>query len=317
MTEFGLIDHIRTLCKTLPTAGFEGIGDDCAVLPIGHDEALVFTTDLLCEGVHFLRTATPPGELGGKSLAVNLSDVASMGARPVATLLSLALPADATGEWAQAFTEGYCAASERYGTALVGGDTTGSESGITISVTAIGRAPLAHLKRRSAARIGDHIFTTGRLGGSAVGLRDLLAGQLDTQAAVLHRNPVPQIEEGIWLGRRMEVHAMMDLSDGLGSDIRHIMEQSHVGAAIDLDRIPRADGADLQTALGGGEDYQLLFTAEAAQAEKLARDFERDFGRPLYDVGRITDVNSKVPAQPVWLQNGIPQSVDFMGFEHF
>lgn len=317
MTEFGLIDHIRTLCEALPTAGFEGIGDDCAVLPVGHGEALVFTTDLLCEGVHFLRTATSPGELGGKALAVNLSDVASMGARPVATLLSLALPADATGEWAQAFTEGYCAASARYATALVGGDTTGSQSGITISVTAIGRAPLASLKRRSGAYIGDRIFTTGPLGGSAVGLRDLLAGRLDTPAAAMHRNPVPQIDEGVWLGERAEVHAMMDLSDGLGSDIRHIMEQSRVGAEIDLECVPRACGADLQAALCGGEDYQLLFTAEATQAERLCRDFELRFGRPLYDVGRITAVQSNAPTQPVWMRNGIPQQMDFKGFEHF
>ena len=157
MTEFGFIEHIRTSFATLPDNGFEGIGDDCAVLPVGTDaegreEVLLFTADLLTEGVHFLRRATPARELGRKALAVNLSDIAAMGGRPVATLLSIALPRDAAGTWAEEFMAGYRELSERYATALVGGDTTRSESGITINVTAIGRAPAAHVKRRSAAR---------------------------------------------------------------------------------------------------------------------------------------------------------------------
>ncbi|WP_300798750.1 thiamine-phosphate kinase, partial [uncultured Alistipes sp.] len=150
MTEFGFIDRIRTLFAALPDNGFEGIGDDCAVLPIGRnadgeEEVLLFTADLLTEGVHFLRHATPARELGRKALAVNLSDIAAMGGRPVATLLSIALPRDAAGTWAEEFMEGYRELSERYATALVGGDTTRSESGITVNVTAIGRAPAAHV----------------------------------------------------------------------------------------------------------------------------------------------------------------------------
>ena len=164
MTEFGFIEQIRTRFASLPDNGFEGIGDDCAVLPLGGGESLVFTADLLTEGVHFLRAATTPRELGGKSLAVNLSDVAAMGARPVATLLSIALPADAAGAWAAEFMEGYRELSETFGTALIGGDTTRSESGITINVTAIGRTPSANLKRRSDARPGDVIFAAGELG---------------------------------------------------------------------------------------------------------------------------------------------------------
>ncbi len=195
MTEFGFIDHIKELFAALPDNGFEGIGDDCAVLPVGEGESLVFTTDMLAEGVHFLRPATSPRELGRKSLAVNLSDVASMGARPVGTLLSLSLPADTAGTWAEEFMLGYRELSEAFGVTLAGGDTT-----------------------RSAA--------------------------------------------GIWLGARPEIHAMMDLSDGLASDIRHIMERSGVGAAIDIGRIPLAQGADVETAACGGEDYKLLLTAD-------------------------------------------------------
>ena len=154
MTEFGLIDTIRDMFAAIPRNGFDGIGDDCTVFPLGSGESLVFTADLLTEGVHFLRTATSPRELGRKSLAVNLSDVAAMGARPVATLLSIALPADAADAWAAEFMLGYRELSEEFGVTLAGGDTTRSLSGLTINVTAIGRAADAHLKRRSDARPG-------------------------------------------------------------------------------------------------------------------------------------------------------------------
>lgn len=312
MTEFGFIETIRALCADLPPNGFEGIGDDCAVLPLGDSENLVFTADLLTEGVHFLREATTPEELGGKALAVNLSDVAAMGARPVATLLSLALPADATDAWAARFMEGYHTLSARYGVALVGGDTTRSRTGITINVTAIGRATDAQLKRRSAARPGDVVLAAGPLGASGTGLHDILAGNPDTAAARIHRNPQPQVEEGRWLGRRPEVHAMMDLSDGLASDIRHIMERSGVGAAIDLERIPVAAGSDLRTAACGGEDYKLLLTAAAEATERLTADYQARFGTPLYPIGRI-----EAGDELRWLRDGREQQLDWQGFTHY
>ena len=210
---FGFIEQLAARFVALPANGFEGIGDDCAVLPVGNGEALLFTTDLLTEGVHFLRAATSARELGGKSLAVNLSDVAAMGGRPVATLLSLSLPADTTDAWATEFMEGYREMSERFGVTLAGGDTTRSTAGIVINVTAIGRADATHIKRRSDARAGDTIFVTGELGASGAGLNDILAGRYDTPAAAIHRNPQPHVAEGLWLGARPEVHAMMDLSD--------------------------------------------------------------------------------------------------------
>ena len=309
MTEFGFIDRIKDLFATLPDNGFEGIGDDCAVLPVGGGESLVFTTDMLAEGVHFLRTATSARELGRKSLAVNLSDVASMGARPIATLLSLSLPDDATGAWAEEFMQGYRELSQEFGVTLAGGDTTRSAAGITINVTAIGRAADTHIKRRSGARPGDVIFTAGALGASGAGLRDILAGRYDTPAAAIHRNPRPQVAEGLWLGRRHEVHAMMDISDGLASDIRHIMERSGVGAAIDTERIPAAADADIRTAACAGEDYVLLLTAECADAERLAADFLARFGAPLHPVGRITDGR-----ELEWFENGTLRPLDWHGF---
>lgn len=312
MTEFGFIEQIRAIFADLPDHGFEGIGDDCAVLPLAGDDSLVFTADLLTEGVHFLRAATSARELGRKSLAVNLSDVAAMGAQPVATLLSLALPADAAEEWAGDFIRGYRELSARYGVALVGGDTSRSLEGITINVTAIGRAPSSRLKRRSDARPGDAIFVAGELGASAAGLRDLLEGRADTPLAALHRNPEPQVAEGIWFGGRPEVHALMDLSDGLASDLRHILRRSGVGAEVEVERIPVAAGADVRTAACGGEDYKLLLTAAPEAAERLAAAFEARFGTPLHPIGRITPTR-----ELVWLRHGNPEPVDWHGFTHY
>lgn len=312
-TEFGLIGRLADWCRTLPANGFEGIGDDCAVLPVGGDEALVFTADLLIEDVHFLRRAASPEELARKALHVNLSDVAAMGAHPVATLLSLALPADTVrSDWAERFARGYAEASAEAGVNLIGGDTTASPSGVSINVTAIGRAPFACLKRRDAARPGDVVLAAGELGASAAGLRDLLAGRYDTPLACLHKRPEAQVAEGEWLGRRGEVHAMMDLSDGLASDLGHILALSGVGAAIDTERIPVAAGADLRTAACGGEDYKLLLTAAAAEADRLSAAFRDRFGAPLYPIGRI-----EAEGGLRWLRDGAPVALDWQGFSHY
>ena len=310
MTEFGLIDKIAAMCSRLPDNGWEGIGDDCAVMPLG-DKSLVVTTDMLAEGVHFLRHAASAREIGRKSLAVNLSDIAAMGARPVATVLSLSIPADAEGAWVEEFMEGYTGLSAEYGVALVGGDTTGSKNGITVNVTAFGTAAAGNLKRRSAAIAGDVIAVSGRLGDSGAGLHDILAGRYDTAAARIHMNPAPQVAEGQWLGGRRAVHAMMDISDGVASDLRHIMTQSGVGAEVDLESVPT--DYDLQTAFCAGEDYKLLLTVAADEFAAVAAAFEAQFGQPLYNIGRITaDVGVLR-----WMRNGIVSNEDFQGFTHF
>lgn len=312
MTEFGFIEHVARLFADADRHGWEAIGDDCTVLPLG-DEAIALTTDLLVEGVHFLRDGISARELGRKSLAVNLSDVAAMGLKPQATLLSVALPADVGKEWAHGFAAGYRELSAEYDVALVGGDTTASKNGITISVTAIGRGPLAHVKRRSAARAGDAIFVGGELGASAAGLEDILEGRHDSPFAAAHRNPAPQVFEGAWLGCREEVHAMMDISDGTASDLLHILRASSCGAEITVEDIPAAKG-DVATAVCGGEDYKLLFTVEAAAADGLQRDFAERFGRPIHRIGRITE-----SATPVirWIDRGREIMPSWHGFEHF
>ena len=284
--EFDFIESIRNMFAKMPENGFEGIGDDCAVLPIG-DEALVFTSDMLNEGIHFLTEKSSAYQIGYKSLMVNISDVAAMGAKPVATLLSLALPKDRFGEWSLEFMKGYHDASKQFDVKLVGGDTTASNAGVCVSVTAIGRAPLANIKRRSAAKVGDVIMVTGQLGASAVGLRDILAGELNTSSAKIHLMPEAQVREGEWLGSQVAVHAMCDISDGIASDLEHILNESKVGAVVETRNLPYAKGATMDDALCGGEDYKLLITVDKEEADALSQRFEAEFGRPLYAIGRV------------------------------
>lgn len=307
--EFSFIGDIATMFGTLPHSGFEPIGDDCTVLAMG-DEALVMTTDMLVEDVHFLREASTPEEVGIKSLMVNISDVAAMGAKPIATLLSIALPESAQGEWAEAFMRGYHEASAKEGVALVGGDTTASKDRIAINVVAIGRAPMSNIKRRSAAKVGDIIAVTGKLGISSKGLVDIMFGDVNTVAAKAHRIAQARTSEGVWLGTRTEVHAMMDISDGIASDIKHIMELSGVGATIELTKVPT--DYDIRYATTGGEDYELLLTVDSNRFDTLAEELERATGTRLTAIGTITD-----DRELRWLENGASTNMELSGFTHF
>lgn len=312
MSEFGFIESVRRAFATIPDNGFEGIGDDCAVYPIDDSESLLFTTDMLGEGIHFLRHAASPYEIGAKSLMVNLSDIAAMGGKPVATLLSLGVTADAADEWAREFMRGYRDVSERFGVALIGGDTTTAEERISVNVTAIGRIRTRNIKRRSDAREGDIIMVGGRLGASAAGLQDIFAGNFATSDAIMHRNPQAQVAEGQWLGCQECVHAMMDISDGTASDLVHILQASKVGAEVETERIPT--DTTLENALCGGEDYKLLFTVAPEYADDLVERFRNEFGSEIYPIGRI--VPSSVP-EIVWLKSGSRIRPDWHGFTHF
>jgi thiamine-monophosphate kinase len=316
--EFDFIADIREMFARMPKRGFEGIGDDCAVLPIG-DEALVFTSDMLNEGVHFLTDKSTAYQIGYKSLMVNISDVAAMGAKPVATLLSLALPEEHFGEWSADFMKGYRAVSKRYGVQLVGGDTTKSESGVCVSVTAIGRAPLANIKRRSSAKVGDVIMVTGKLGASAAGLRDVLAGKLTTRNAKSHLMPEARVEEGVWLGEQSEVRAMMDISDGIASDLQHIIDLSKRGAVVAERNLPIAKGATIDDAFCGGEDYELLLTVDKRKADELAQRFEEKFGKPLYNIGRVVRPNYDCYYIGIEREDGeiLHSTAGWGGYHHF
>lgn len=289
-SEFGLIEKIKHRFAALNSASIEGIGDDCAILS---DGSLVVTADMLVEDVHFRRSMAA-FDLGVRSVEVNLSDVASMGATPVGILLSIALPDWADERWTDEFFDGI----HSCGVPLIGGDTTRSRAGLCINITAIGQAPASNIKRRSAAQIGDRILVAGTLGASATS---------NYTAAVR-----AQRDEGVWFGTREEVGAMMDLSDGLSGDLPHILHASGVGAVVELDDIPLDERATLEQALGGGEDYKLLLTARADRAAELQRDFAEHFGTPLYDIGAICDGSTLL-----YTRSGTAASINVTGFRHF
>ena len=290
--EFGLIERIR---ERFPAPdGIMGIGDDCAILPPQYSVDTLLSTDMLVEGTHFLRKDISPGDLGWKSAAVNLSDIAAMGGKPTGTLLSLALPANLDIEWVDDFLDGYAELSGRFDVPLLGGDTTASPDRICINVTVLGECPTRFARKRSDAKVDDLICVTGPLGDSAAGLKAILKGvqrDADVQALIdKHYRPMPRVKEGQELRLNLGVHAMMDISDGIGSDLQHILDASEVGADIDLKAIPlslalkrvcaRTGWDPLELALGGGEDYELLFTC-TRQAEAL-------ICVPHFVIGRIT-----------------------------
>lgn len=313
--EFGLIDFIKTHFSV--PEGVAGIGDDCAVMPSGDGE-LLFTTDLLMEGVHFLRNESSPEDVGWKAAAVNLSDIAAMGGVPVATFLSIALPKDAQGEWAERFISGYAELSRRFDVPLLGGDTTSSLRDVAINVGVLGRAPYGKSVRRSGAVAGHSIYVTGNLGSSAGGLQAILKGwEMTPEVSSLitsHMKPMPRLTEGQALLESGLVGAMMDVSDGIASDLRHILKASGVGASVDLDSLPMADelrsvclkyGQDAhELAASGGEDYELLFTAP--------REIENLLDFPVYRIGEIVPGDSLI-----WMWNGNAMDLDIKGFNHF
>ena len=313
--EFGLIDRIRKM-TSVPDPSWVGIGDDCAVIPLSPETGgapasdLLVSTDMLVEGTHFLMEDISPRQLGWKSAAVNISDIAAMGGKPIATFLALALPKTLPEQWMQEFMEGYNGISEKYGAALLGGDTTCSPDRICINVAVLGTCPRGKARLRSAARPGDLVCVTGTLGDSAAGLRLILGGQKGAAPRLMdrHYTPTPRVEEGLALSCLPGVHAMMDISDGVGSDLRHILDESGVGARIDTGKLPISKELQAlcsekgwdpkELALSGGEDYELLFTMDPQETPDI----------PYTVIGEIT-------ANPTVTWEG--GSRDYMGYKHF
>jgi thiamine-monophosphate kinase len=304
--EDDLVRHIREAAAADRDGVIVGIGDDCAVLEPTPGSHLIAKTDLLIEDVHFRWRYAEAADVGWKSLAVNLSDVASMGGRSRWAMVALACPAGTTDDAVDAFYGGLLALAHEHAVAVVGGDTSSSPRGWFINVSVLGEATRPLL--RSTARPGDIVAVTGTLGRSAAGLaileRDTAPDGIDPDSlasvTAAHLRPRPRVGEGRWLGLAPAVTAMMDLSDGLATDVRRLCVESRVGATIRLDALPiapstrqvaRALGRDpLAWATSGGEDYELLVVgAPAAFAETAAR-LEDATGTALTPVGRIDDV---------------------------
>lgn len=316
MNEFELIAR---LTKSLPAneTVVTGAGDDCAVLDLGVPEKLIlFKTDAVVEGIHFTRE-TPPEKVGRKALARCLSDIAAMAGTPVAALVTVALPADFEAEFVTRIYDGLAALAQKHGVAVVGGETTANPGRILISVSLLGTVERGRQILRSGAKAGDAIFVTGELGGS-------LAGK--------HLDFEPRIAEARWLAKHFQIHAMLDVSDGLAGDLRHLLKAGGVGAEILKPALPvsreaklRARGADGESgggslhkpaalaALTDGEDFELLFTVAGKDAVKLLDAWKKQFPRlKLSCIGRI------VAGEGILIRDKTgSHKLNVQGYEHF
>jgi thiamine-monophosphate kinase len=274
-----------------------GMGDDAALFRPKPAYETILTCDWFLEGTHFLRHRHPPDSVGWKCLARAVSDVAAMGGMPRCFLLSLALPASLTGSWLDAFLGGLRRASRKFQCALAGGDTTRRDE-ILISVTVIGEVKTGQAILRSGARAGDVIYVSGRLGEAELGLQILSRRKRPTNRnnplTRKHLYPEPRLELGRWLAEKNVATAMMDLSDGLSSDLLRLCAASGVGAFLDREQLPavrvpqsmhRSVSEALQLALHGGDDYELLFTAPPGKLPNLPWKFKK---LRIHPIGVIT-----------------------------
>lgn len=262
-------ERIRAIAKMAASGKFPqvavGIGDDAGVLRVPRGHEVVITTDFSLEGVHFCRDVHSAESAGHRCLARGLSDIAAMGAKPLAAFLSLALDDDAAGEWADGFFRGLLGLAREYGIPLAGGDLTRSGDRVLADIVLVGSVSKGKALLRSSARAGDLLYVTGTLGESAAELARAMkaAAKRRTARRGAHFFPQPRIAAGLALQRLGMRVACMDISDGLAIDLSRMCEASSVAAEIDVARLPIARGATLQQALTGGEDYELLFAAPA------------------------------------------------------
>lgn len=322
ISEHNIIELMKKKSKATPSNIVKGIGDDCAVIDVGEGLLQLISTDSLVQGIHFSTLFSSPGEIAQKSIAVNISDITAMGGIPKYILLSISIPKTIDLKWMSEFSEAFCSAANKSGVNVIGGDTTGSTDSIFINITVVGYSDNKTIKYRDAAKDGDHIFVTGNLGDSLAGLKSL---QMNLNYSVLkkiHQNPRAHAEEGVWLARQPNVHAMMDVSDGLYQDIQKICLASNVGYHIELEDLPVSK--DLmkfcreqnfkphELALAGGEDYCLLFTASSNSRKIIEESFQDEFGSPVFRVGEIVAKDSLGI-----LKNNKPFVLSNVGFDHF
>ena len=284
-----------------------GIGDDAAVLriPAGHE--LLVTTDFTIEDVHFRREWHSPQVVGWRCLTRGLSDIAAMGGEPLAVFLSLALPGDVPQQWVDGFLKGMMELASRHALPLAGGDTAESKVGIQADIVVVGSVPKGRAVLRSKARPGECIYVTGELGAPAMALDELRRGKLRAgkvlgAESARHFRPEPRLAVGRWLRERGIPSAMIDISDGLSTDLEHICEESHVGAELELAAIPRArcgmakaQTVDLEYALHGGDEYELLFTSRRKVSASVEGVRVTAIGRTTTSPGmRLRDEKGKI-----------------------
>jgi len=326
--EFEFIDKISSGCLMRPERVIKAIGDDAAAFKVASDKVMLVTTDLLIEQVHFIKEATTGFDLGYKALAVNLSDIAAMGGTAREAFVSIGIPAACAIDFIEDFYRGLKSLAAEFNVNILGGDTTGSKTDLIINIAVVGSVAPEEMLGRNHAQTGDLIFSTGFLGDSRAGLH-LLLNPSDTdpeswsQLKQAHLRPRPHLNQGRFLAAQPSVHAAIDVSDGLSSDLPHILRASAKGARLTAANIPVSKQLEhfcrhfhfdpIAYALAGGEDYTLVCTVAPDQAETIARAFEQQFGQPLFNIGTIT------PSGPLEILglNGEIQPVDKSGWDHF
>lgn len=304
----------------------KGIGDDAAVIhPRRSQEYWIVTTDMLLENVDFRREWMTPRQLGHKSLAVNLSDLAAMGVRPRFYTVSLALPSDLSENWIMSFYAGLTELGSSHKAILIGGDLSHSDSGILISIAAIGESLKQRVVYRSGGQAGDLLYVTGVLGKSAAGLRLLQDGcahsrsRFQREALNSHRGPEPRCNVGIWLAQSSLVSCMMDLSDGLSVDLPRLCAASGIGAEIYSSHLPifpesASWGCDpLDAALHGGEDFELLF----AVPRRKVHQFEKTYPSYFPNVTQIGELTRNVGAVRIGEPGKDSRPLPERGYDHF
>ncbi len=303
----------RTASKSRSIA--TGIGDDCAILQIPPRHQTLVTTDFSLEGVHFRREWHPAEVVGHRCLTRGLSDIAAMGGHPIAAFLSLALPHDLPQSWVNQFLKGYLRLADRFHVSLAGGDTAQSPGGILADIIVVGSVPKGKAIRRSGARASDRIYVTGALGGAAATLKLLFDGKkLRPADFPQHFRPTPRVEVGRFLREKRLASAMIDLSDGLSTDLGHICDEGGVGAKIQASAIPRANigkpsrAVEFEFALNGGDDYELLFTAHPGK--RIPSEIA---GVPITQIGEITRDKRVL----LVTQKGKSSRLRSQGWEHF
>ncbi|MBN2210781.1 MAG: thiamine-phosphate kinase [Sedimentisphaerales bacterium] len=300
--EFEFIDWLMQCFSSTGRDITRGIGDDMAVMMVNGEQVLI-TTDVLLEGVHFDLSRATPRQVGYKAMACSLSDCAAMAALPWCAVVGAAIPRSWNMDQARELTQGLQKAAKTYDCPLVGGDTTSWDNRLVVNVTMLARAQDVEPVLRSGAQVGDVIFVTGELGGS-------LAGR--------HLEFVPRVNEARRLAKWVHLHAMIDLSDGLAGDLGHICQGSRVGAIINKNAIPICVSAlksdnPLKAALADGEDFELLFTVSAKDAERLQHGRVEETFVKLTPIGEIVAGSGEILLRD---ETGKTQPLTYKGWEH-
>ncbi len=323
--EFGFIDRIKAGCLVRKKDIVKAIGDDCAVFKTSGKLVTLFTTDMLVENVHFLRDAIPPLKLGRKSMAVNISDIGAMGGTPKEAVVSIAVPDSVEVEYLDSMYDGMKEMAREFDVNLLGGNTTSEPDHLIINIALIGEEIEDEVLYRSDAKIGDIVFLTGLVGSSAAGL-DILLNKRSSDGwedlLKAHLDPYPHIKAGRIIAESKLAHSLIDVSDGVASDLGHICDESGVGAIIEEDKIPVAEtfkryiekyNLDFEKlALHVGEDYVLLGTAPEKAAESLSKALQSQ-NCQFFIIGKITGE----PGIKLVSRDGSIRQIRASGYDHF